>query len=57
MALNQSILVLESWLIGQNDLIKYSLSEFDIKNTSCYSKKISCIAYARFERIKDLKFI
>jgi hypothetical protein len=57
MALIQSILILESWLIGQNDLEKFSLSEFGIKNTGCYSKKISCIARARTERIKNLKFI
>jgi hypothetical protein len=33
MALIQSILVLESWLVGQNDLKKFSLSEYGSKNT------------------------
>jgi hypothetical protein len=32
-------MVLESWLIGQNDLKKCSLSEFGIKNTGCYKEK------------------
>jgi hypothetical protein len=36
MALIQSILVLESWLTGQNGLKKFSLPEFGIKNTGCY---------------------
>jgi hypothetical protein len=55
MALLQSILILEPWLIGQTDLKKFSLSEFGIKNTGCYLKKISCIAHT--EKIKNLKFI
>jgi hypothetical protein len=57
MAFLQSILVLGPWLIGQKDFKKISLSEFGIKNTGCYSKKISCIAHARIERAKYLKFI
>jgi hypothetical protein len=40
MALIQSILVLESWLIGQNNLKKFSLFEFGIKNIGYYKKKV-----------------
>jgi hypothetical protein len=57
MALIQSILILEPWLIGQNILKKFSLPEFGIKNTVCYSKKLSCIAHVHTERVKNLNFI
>jgi hypothetical protein len=39
MAIIQSILVLELWLIGQNDLKKFSLSEFSIKIPVAIQKK------------------
>jgi hypothetical protein len=60
MALIQSILILVSWLTGHNDLKKSVypnlVSKIPVANNN-KKNKISCIAHACTERVKNLKFI
>jgi hypothetical protein len=50
MTLIRSILILEAWLVGKNELKKFSLSKFGIKIPVAIKKEISNIAHARTER-------
>jgi hypothetical protein len=57
MALIQSNLVLESWLIGQNDLKNSIYPNLVSEIPVAIKKKISCIAHACTKRVKNMKFI